>query len=183
MDVDEDPLALSASLADGDPLPGWLTFDASTGTFSGVPKNSDVGAFSVRLVATDISGLTAFQDISFTVENTNDAPEIWAIGDQATAVEEPKIIKVAYEDPDAFDGHDVKLELLSGEADGDGAAAAALSFTIGNEANASALVDQNVTVEVTSSQSGQFTFNAMPAAGFEENSPSPSRCWMMAHLL
>ncbi|WP_418903715.1 putative Ig domain-containing protein, partial [Pokkaliibacter plantistimulans] len=32
-----DSLTLSATLADGSALPSWLSFDASTGTFSGTP--------------------------------------------------------------------------------------------------------------------------------------------------
>ncbi|WP_324770836.1 putative Ig domain-containing protein, partial [Pokkaliibacter plantistimulans] len=44
-DVDAgDSLTLSATLADGSALPGWLSFDAATGTFSGTPENGDVGS-------------------------------------------------------------------------------------------------------------------------------------------
>ena len=43
-DVDVgDSLTLSATLADGSPLPAWLSFDAATQTFSGTPLNDDVG--------------------------------------------------------------------------------------------------------------------------------------------
>ena len=38
IDVDAgDSLTLSATLADGSPLPAWLSFDAATQTFSGTP--------------------------------------------------------------------------------------------------------------------------------------------------
>ena len=44
-DVDVgDTLTLSATLADGSPLPAWLSFDPATQTFSGTPLNDDVGA-------------------------------------------------------------------------------------------------------------------------------------------
>ena len=47
-DVDVgDSLSLSATLADGSPLPSWLSFNAATQTFSGTPLNDDVGALSV----------------------------------------------------------------------------------------------------------------------------------------
>lgn len=43
-------------------LPQWLVFDVSTGTFTGVATNSDVGNVPVRLVATDTEGLSSPPD-------------------------------------------------------------------------------------------------------------------------
>ncbi|MBN3244531.1 putative Ig domain-containing protein, partial [Pectobacterium brasiliense] len=48
-----DTLTLSATLADGSPLPSWITFNPATGTFSGTPGNGDVGSLSIRVTATD----------------------------------------------------------------------------------------------------------------------------------
>ena len=74
-DVDVgDTLTLSAMLADGSPLPAWLSFDPGTQTFSGTPLNDDVGALTIRVTATDTAGATATQDFTVTVANTNDAP-------------------------------------------------------------------------------------------------------------
>ncbi len=50
-DVDSD-LALSATLANGDPLPSWLSFDGATRTFSGTPQGADAGQIDVRVTAT-----------------------------------------------------------------------------------------------------------------------------------
>ena len=76
-DVDVgDHLSLSATLADGSPLPTWLVFDAATGTFSGTPANEDVGDVAVRVTATDTSGATATQNFDIAVANTNDAPVV-----------------------------------------------------------------------------------------------------------
>jgi VCBS repeat-containing protein len=76
-DVDVgDTLILSATLADGSPLPAWLSFDAATQTFSGTPLNEDVGSLTIRVTATDTSGASAVQDFTVTVNNTNDAPVI-----------------------------------------------------------------------------------------------------------
>ena len=69
-----DSLTLSASLADGSALPAWLSFDATTNTFSGTPFNGDVGALAIRVTATDTAGASASQDFTVTVANTNDAP-------------------------------------------------------------------------------------------------------------
>jgi LPXTG-site transpeptidase (sortase) family protein len=52
-DPDGDQIIYSASLADGNPLPDWLTFDTITRTFSGIPGASDVGALLVRVRGMD----------------------------------------------------------------------------------------------------------------------------------
>jgi Ca2+-binding RTX toxin-like protein/subtilisin-like proprotein convertase family protein len=64
-----DTLAYSASLADGNDLPGWLSFDASTQTFSGTPGAGDIGNLSVQVVATDNGDLSVRS--TFTVAVTN----------------------------------------------------------------------------------------------------------------
>ncbi|MBI3140800.1 MAG: putative Ig domain-containing protein, partial [Rhodocyclales bacterium] len=74
-DVDAgDSYELSASLANGDPLPGWLAFDPATRGFSGTPTNDDVGTLSVQATATDAGGLAASTVFAIAVANVNDAP-------------------------------------------------------------------------------------------------------------
>jgi Ca2+-binding RTX toxin-like protein len=75
-DVDGDVLALSASLADGSALPTWLTFNATTQTFSGIPLNADVGNLDVRVTANDDNGGMVSDAFTLAVNNTNDAPEV-----------------------------------------------------------------------------------------------------------
>ena len=60
-------LALSATLANGGALPGWLQFDAATGTFSGTPAYGDIGALALRVVATDHAGATAAVDFALSI--------------------------------------------------------------------------------------------------------------------
>ena len=85
-DVDGDTLSLSATLADGSLLPSWLTFDAATQTFSGMPLNSDVGNVDVIVTANDNDGGTISDTFALSVTNTNDAPiTSIAISDQAIA--------------------------------------------------------------------------------------------------
>lgn len=74
-DVDAgDTLTYGATLADGSPLPAWLSVDPATGQLHGTPGNDDVGALAVRLTATDAGGLSTSQTFDLTVANTNDAP-------------------------------------------------------------------------------------------------------------
>ncbi len=74
-DVDVgDTFGYSASLANGDPLPSWLSFDPFNRIFSGTPGNGDVGSLSVKVTATDGSNATASSSFTLTIGNTNDAP-------------------------------------------------------------------------------------------------------------
>ncbi|MBC2604829.1 putative Ig domain-containing protein [Pelagicoccus albus] len=79
-----DSLSYSATLENGDPLPSWLSFDPFTVTFSGTPENSDIGAVSVTVSATDESGAATSSSFRIQVENTNDGPVASAISDQTT---------------------------------------------------------------------------------------------------
>jgi hypothetical protein len=69
-----DALIYSATLADGAPLPSWLTFDASIRTFTGTPVNENVGVLEVQVMANDGGGQPASDVFRLTVSNTNDAP-------------------------------------------------------------------------------------------------------------
>ncbi|MBI3896877.1 MAG: putative Ig domain-containing protein [Gammaproteobacteria bacterium] len=71
-----DTLAYSATLTDGSPLPSWLSFNSTTGTFSGTPLNGNVGSTNVRVTATDTGGLTVSDVFAITVANVNDAPTV-----------------------------------------------------------------------------------------------------------
>ena len=69
-DIDAgDSLSYSAS-----GLPGWLSFDAATRTFSGTPANADVGPVTITLRATDLAGAFVEDQFVVTVANVNDAP-------------------------------------------------------------------------------------------------------------
>lgn len=52
-DSDGDTLNYRATLANGSPLPSWLSFDPATRTFSGTPTGTDIGSISVRVTASD----------------------------------------------------------------------------------------------------------------------------------
>ncbi|MBO9483596.1 putative Ig domain-containing protein, partial [Salinisphaera sp. G21_0] len=59
-DLDGDALSYSATLADGNALPAWLSFDAASATFSGTPGSGDVGSLAVTVTASD--GLASASD-------------------------------------------------------------------------------------------------------------------------
>ncbi|MDP2242366.1 MAG: putative Ig domain-containing protein [Burkholderiales bacterium] len=76
-DIDAgDGLGYGATLADGTPLPTWLTFDPASQTFSGTPGNDDVETLSVTVTATDSGGLSVASAFTLNVENVNDAPTL-----------------------------------------------------------------------------------------------------------
>ena len=120
-DVDVgDSLSYSASLADGSALPGWLSFDPNTRTFSGTPANADVGAISVKVMATDNSGASASDAFDIAVQNTNDAPTVAnAIVDQAATEDAPFSFTVpadTFHDVDAGDSLSYADSLADGSA-------------------------------------------------------------------
>ncbi|MEI7210103.1 putative Ig domain-containing protein [Pectobacterium carotovorum] len=75
-DPDGDTLTLSATLANGSPLPSWLRFDPTIGTFSGTPGNTDLGTLVIRVTATDGSNTSISTSFGLTVTNANDAPVV-----------------------------------------------------------------------------------------------------------
>ncbi|MCA1450768.1 DUF4082 domain-containing protein [Ensifer sp. IC3342] len=86
-DVDSgDTLAYTATAADGSPLPGWLSFNASTRTFSGTPTAADVGTLAIRVTAADLGSLAASETFNITVTPTpNTTPT--AVADTGDATE------------------------------------------------------------------------------------------------
>ena len=83
-----DVLTYSATLADGSDLPDWLEFDAATRTFSGTPRDEDVGALDLRVTATDSGGLTAHDDFTLTVNNVETPPTAMNLEVITASVEE-----------------------------------------------------------------------------------------------
>ncbi len=68
VDVDAgDTLTYRALRVGGVALPGWLSFDAATQTFTGTPGSGDVGPVSVEVTVTDAAGATANSGFSVDV--------------------------------------------------------------------------------------------------------------------
>lgn len=78
-----DHLTLSATLSNGSALPSWLTFNAATATFSGMPGSGNAGNFDVKVTGTDTGGLAATD--TFLVKVINHPPVITSDAGGATA--------------------------------------------------------------------------------------------------
>jgi Ca2+-binding RTX toxin-like protein len=63
-----DHLSLSAAMASGSALPGWLSFDGTS--FSGTPGPSDAGEYVIEVMASDDAGATAETSFRLVVEDT-----------------------------------------------------------------------------------------------------------------
>lgn len=72
-DPDLTAVQLSATLANGAALPGWLVFDAATGRFSGTPPAHFNGTLVIRVTGSD--GLASVSDqFDLRITPVNDAP-------------------------------------------------------------------------------------------------------------
>ena len=69
-------LTYAATLSDGSSLPSWLSFNASTRTFSGTPSNADVGVIAVKVTITDGEGGPGSDTFNITVTDVNTAPTV-----------------------------------------------------------------------------------------------------------
>jgi large repetitive protein len=118
-DVDAgDTLTYSATLGDGTALPTWLSFNAATRTFSGMPGNAHVGAVNVKVTATDAALASVSDNFDIAVTNTNDAPTIAsAIADQSATEDSAFSFQVpasSFADVDAGDALSYSATLADG---------------------------------------------------------------------
>ncbi len=93
VDPENHVLSYSASRADDSPLPSWLSFDASTRTFTGTPALGDVGNLQVRVTAKDGTGATALgvsADFQITVAQADPtfsfSPKSYTVSENAGTV-------------------------------------------------------------------------------------------------
>ena len=118
-DVDAgDTLTYSAVKADGSALPGWLSFDTTTRTFTGTPLNAEVGSIEVKVTATDSASASVSDTFTVTVANSNDAPTVAnPIADQLATEDSPFTFTVpanAFGDVDAGDSLAYSANLADG---------------------------------------------------------------------
>lgn len=115
-----DRLRYTATLSNGDPLPDWLSFDGTSGTFSGTPANGDVGGLELRITAIDLAGERAAQILTLNVANINDAPEIGSVLTAQQATEDAPFVftvpEQAFRDVDTGDVLALSATLANGSA-------------------------------------------------------------------
>ena len=105
-DVDGDALTLSATLADGSPLPAWLTFDAAGRGFEATPPRDFNGFVDVALSASDgrLAATTVFR---LTITPVNDAPvprdDAFSVKTNTPLVIATSALLANDADPDQFD--------------------------------------------------------------------------------
>ncbi|MES2243540.1 MAG: calcium-binding protein [Pseudomonadota bacterium] len=104
------PIALTASQADGSPLPSWLqlTFDAARGwVLAGTPAFGNAGQFTVRVTAVTPDGNQVSDELVLSVSSNNTAPVVGeVVGNGEAFGEEPFVWQVpqtAFIDTDVQD--------------------------------------------------------------------------------
>jgi VCBS repeat-containing protein len=83
-----DEIQVVVRLANGEPLPAWLSFDPVARTLRGKPANDDVGDLAIVVEGKDHFGAAASIGFNISVQNTNDAPEVGAPLSDLRAVED-----------------------------------------------------------------------------------------------
>ena len=84
-------------------LPTWLSFNASTRTFSGTPGSTDVDTVVVKVTATDTSAESVSDEFNITVQAANAIPEITDITDKDATFGTDLMVDVDATDSDAGD--------------------------------------------------------------------------------
>jgi len=101
-DMDEnDTLSYIAQQTTGAALPLWLNFDPMGPSFTGTPTNSDIGIYTIKVKATDTSGISVSDTFSLTVVNVNDLPELTTISMIEMYENKTSTSIVSIADPDA----------------------------------------------------------------------------------
>lgn len=84
-DIDGDTLTFAVGLADGSPLPDWLSFIAEFGIFVGNPPSGVTGDFDIVVTASD-GELSVSDAFTITIAAGNDAPVVVnTVSDQSIA--------------------------------------------------------------------------------------------------
>ncbi|MBF0160891.1 MAG: putative Ig domain-containing protein, partial [Magnetococcales bacterium] len=121
-DADGETLRYAARLADGSALPAWLQFDGSTQTFSGTPRNGDVGSVTIKVTASDPAGAVAADTFVLEVADVNDRPTVQSpLSSRLAPVGTPLVIQAAdveaiFQDVDVGDRLSYRVTLQDGSA-------------------------------------------------------------------
>jgi Ca2+-binding RTX toxin-like protein len=144
-DADGDPLTLTASLSGGAPLPAWLVFDASTGTFSGTPPSGAAGALDIVVTASDGLAATA-TGFRLTIAGETNTPPVASAEQFTTDAGSPLAIAAA--------------SLLANDSDADGDPLTVTGVAaVGGHGTVQLLGDGSVLYTPTAGYTGLDTFS------------------------
>ena len=178
-DPQNEALTYKATLSNGQALPGWLTFNAATETFSGTAPATAQTA-GIVVTATDTGGLSASETFSATVLGAPVAAaatptQTWTEGKAISLVlpanlfTDPQGEKLIY-----------KATLSNGQALPGWLTFNAATETFSGTAPATAQT-LNITVTATDtsglSASESFTAGVQPAPGITVSAPTPTQTW------
>ncbi|QEY13627.1 putative Ig domain-containing protein [Cellvibrio sp. KY-YJ-3] len=114
-----DSLTYSATLAGGGALPGWLSFDSATRTFSGTPSNGDVGTISISVTADD-GEATVSDTFDVVIGNVDNFPFLITPIPNQNATEDAafnfQFDNATFDDPDAGDTLTYTATMADGSA-------------------------------------------------------------------
>ncbi len=103
--AENNALTYSATLANGEPLPDWLTFDPVTGLLSGKPGINDIGELDIEVTALDINDKSSSSVFRLMIEPSLDPALEAPVTSQQTPVADstpsvaPAITQTATEQP------------------------------------------------------------------------------------
>lgn len=117
-DADGDTLTFSATLANEDPLPGWLSIDPLTGILSGTPSDGDEGILNITVTATDPDMASASSTFQLGVSLENFAPTVLSTALHIAANSDDGAEVGAVEAIDPNSGDVLSFEITSGNATG-----------------------------------------------------------------
>jgi Bacterial Ig domain/Cadherin-like domain/Putative Ig domain len=115
-DIDGDALTVGVTLANGDPLPGWLSYDAETRRLTGQPPADSHGRIDLAVTASD-GTLSVSDALSITIAAVNDAPVLQTpLADHASLEDSPVIFTLPESSFTDVDGD--ALTLTARQVDG-----------------------------------------------------------------
>ena len=144
-----DVLGYAATLADGSTLPGWLTFNAATQTFSGTPGFQDVGVVSLKVIAYDQSGEEASDVFTLTVNTSRNVISGTSGNDSLTGTSAADLI-YGFGGNDILDGAAGADALVGGLGDDTYVVDNVSDFVIENVNEGTDLVKSSVTYTIGS---------------------------------
>jgi alpha-tubulin suppressor-like RCC1 family protein len=102
-----DSFTWSVAGGDGQPLPGWLTFDPATHTLSGTPARADIGQLSLLVTVTDTAGQEAQSFLTLRIERVNHPPTVQRAIPEQKAIQDQEFTftfdREAFSEPDSDD--------------------------------------------------------------------------------